>query len=661
MAAIAYVLAALLVGLELTGILFDENTARGGAVNALWLRLCAGFGCGILLTTWGLYLTAWIIHVQGRVEQPLLYANILVLTVIGMILFFAWKPRFKNHTAPSWAKGWITDRSLFRKECIFYAVLFVFVFFTMSYVFHQTGNQLKAGFSVFGDYAPHTAMMRSFSREANYPTQYPHYGGQDVKYHFMFQFLTGNLEYLGLRLDMAYNLIGTVSLLGFLIMAGQFALRLGGRFLSVILTVVFFVFRSGTAFFRFVYEHLQTGDLLQTLETNTVFLGYTDKENWGLWNFNVYLNQRHLGLGLLILCVMLWVFIDHLESACDSSAKGGAWLKERLFTASAWRWKQPEKALLCGMILGLTSFWNGAAVIGTLLILCGLAIFADGKLDLALLAVVTVIFSVLQTKMFIWGNAVSPSFYWGFISEDKSLPGVLWYLIEVTGISLVGLIPAFVLAKRRERCLIIAVWFPVLFAFCASLTPDVTVNHKYIMIAMAMAAVLWGVFLSKLFDGKAGHILLALLICIVMTLTGIYDYVIIIRDNDKNHRTSVTMDSELTKWLNKNLSAEDLILTPEYAFNEVSMAGVMMYLGWPYYAWSAGYDTYARAARAEEIYGTDSAHRLQEVIEQEGIDYILYETDMSFEEHECREDVIAATYNMVYQTEDGRIRIYETR
>ena len=119
MAAIIYVLAALLAGLELTGILFDENTARGGAVNALWLRLCAGFGCGILLTTWGLYLTAWIIHVQGGVEQPLLYANILVLTVIGIILFFAWRPRFRKHTAPSWTQGWITDKGLFRKECIF--------------------------------------------------------------------------------------------------------------------------------------------------------------------------------------------------------------------------------------------------------------------------------------------------------------------------------------------------------------------------------------------------------------------------------------------------------------------------------------------------------------------------------------------------------------
>ena len=161
--------------------------------------------------------------------------------------------------------------------------------------------------------------------------------------------------------------------------------------------------------------------------------------------------------------------------------------------------------------------------------------------------------------------------------------------------------------------------------------------------------------------GGWGSRLLAVLLCIVMTATGLYDFVVILKDNDKNHRTTVVMDSPLTKWLNENLSAEDLILTPEYAMNEVSLAGVMMYLGWPYYAWSAGYDTYARAALAEEMYGTDSSERLQELAEQEGIDYILFETDMSFEEHECREDVIAATFNMVYQTEDGRIRIYETR
>ena len=61
-------------------------------------------------------------------------------------------------------------------------------------------------------------MMRSFSKGNNFPTEYPHFGGQDVKYHFMFQFLVGNLEFLGIRLDFAYNIESVLALLGFLML-----------------------------------------------------------------------------------------------------------------------------------------------------------------------------------------------------------------------------------------------------------------------------------------------------------------------------------------------------------------------------------------------------------------------------------------------------------
>ena len=39
-----------------------------------------------------------------------------------------------------------------------------------------------------------------------------------------------------------------------------------------VLSVLFAVFRSGTAFFRFAYEHLQAGDLWETLAGNTAFI-----------------------------------------------------------------------------------------------------------------------------------------------------------------------------------------------------------------------------------------------------------------------------------------------------------------------------------------------------------------------------------------------------
>ncbi len=102
-----------------------------------------------------------------------------------------------------------------------------------------------------------------------------------------------------MRLDIAYNVVSILSLLGFLMLLYKLCRRLTGSFLAGALTSVLFFFRSGTAFFRFAWEHLTAGDLWQTLSTNTAFIGYTPNEDWGLWCFNVYLNQRHLAFGML--------------------------------------------------------------------------------------------------------------------------------------------------------------------------------------------------------------------------------------------------------------------------------------------------------------------------------------------------------------------------
>ena len=48
------------------------------------------------------------------------------------------------------------------------------------------------------------------------------------------------------------------------------------------------------------------------------------------------------------------------------------------------------------------------------------------------------------------------------------------------------------------------------------------------------------------------------------------------------------------------------------------------------------------------------------MVKQERITYILFEEGSEFEQQQCVEDTIAATYEKVYETEDGRIRIYKT-
>lgn len=665
MLGIIYLILCMLTGMEMAGCLFPRQTTERG--NRIWVVLPAAFGMGILMLTWAVYILSWMFSICAGAEHPLFYGNLIVFLVDILLLsgIFRWKKK-KQQKMFVISERMISRKWILKKELLLFGILTVFVTWMMFYVFHMKDGILYSGFSVYGDYAPHTAMMRSFSRGNNFPTQYPHYGGQDVKYHFMFQFLVGNLEYLGLRLDLGYNLVSILSLAGFLMVLYGISYRMFKSFWAGAAAIVFFFFRSGTALWRYLWEHLQARDLVRTLEENTAFIGYTTNENWGLWNFNVYLNQRHLAFGLLMAAVAVWIFMDWVEAGCSHKEQGFLWVRNRFFTKEAWICRNVGTAILLGLFLGLTAFWNGAALIGGLLILAGLAVFSDGKLDYAICAGLAVLFSELQSKIFVSGSVMSPSFYWGFLADNKSISGVLWYLVEISGFFFVGMIVAAVFLKRGQRTVLMGCLLPMAFAFLVSLTPDINVNHKYVMISYAFVTVFWGwivrcVFLAvknswKKWAGRAA----AAVLCICLSATGIYDYVIILRDNDSAHRMTVNMESSLTDWLSANLKKNDLLLTPEYTMNEVTMSGAMLYCGWPYYAWSAGYDTGYRAGQAVLIYTTDDPELLKAAVKQEKITYILFEEDMEFEQQECREDIIRETYPLVYTSEDGRIRIYET-
>ena len=180
------------------------------------------------------------------------------------------------------------------------------------------------------------------------------------------------------------------------------------------------------------------------------------------------------------------------------------------------------------------------------------------------------------------------------------------------------------------------------------------------MISYGFLTIFWAWAVVWLFRKKIWGKVLAVLLAVFFTVNGVYDFVVILKDNDSGHRVAVNMDSSLTKWLAENLKKDDLILTPEYSMNEVTMSGVMMYLGWPYYAWSAGYDTNYRAAQAVKIYTTDSKEELKALTAQEHITYILYEEGTEIEGQQCEESLIREVYPEVYRSEDGRIRIYGT-
>lgn len=641
--------------------------------NTIWCRIAMAIGIGYLISGWTAYLVSYTAKVVFGMKYPKVYGHAVAIVVTCFIAFVTIKGKRHAEDKPG-----IQNRRLFVREGLLLGVLFGFILWTMFYVFHidtENGKEiLKSGVTVFSDYSPHTAMIRSFSFHDNFPTQYPHYGGQDVKYHFMFQFLAGNLEYLGMRIDWAFNLISAASLWGFLVLLFYFTQELAESTAAGILTVLMFFCRSSIAVFDRFIQSIANGGWRDFLH-NTSFIGYTAHEDWGLWNYNVFLNQRHLGFGLLIAIIPIMYFsgrLDWLDKKNEISEKKSAVSQSRVAVVMKTTWLSKQAWVLSpdwpivaafGVMLGALAFWNGAVVVAVLLILAGFAVMSSNKFDYVIMAVNAIALSFAQKKFFMPAGIASSMkdemktrFYFGFLADKQTAGGVISYLIMLSGVFFLGVAVFLVVFKGKKRAMAAAFLLPVIFAFTVSMTPDIAVNHKYIIISTIFLNIIWAYALTRLWKSRNVFLrTLAVLLAITLTATGAYDLLTIY--NADKRALKIDMGSSLTEWLKENVKENDLVLTGEESMSEITLSGIMLYNGWPYYAWSAGYDTDTRAANAIEIYSSKDKEKVKELVKKEGIDYIIYEDGMTYEEHKCSDEVIKNIYKCVFKK--GDVKVYK--
>ena len=682
----------------------------------LFLMVPAWIYTGIIPMTWLVYLFSYLLQ---EINHGMLLANLIVMGLFfagAVTLYFVRRARgkltFIGMEKISPTKGEIVFLVLILYLCLR-------LFFT---TFRISGGTLYVGLSVFSDFSPHLGMIRSFSGGTNFPTTYSHFAGEDIKYHFMFQFLVGNLEFLGMRLDLAFNIPSVLGMISTFLLLYIFAAKLIHSRAAGYLAGFFFAFRSSLSVFRYLAERPQEQSVWSAFTTHSQFIGYTPNEDWGLWNLNVYCNQRHLAFTLGVLLFILILFTPHLYAMVErmrlewGRVKGGTgkeisleeeldnaqtvpsvqviktekssgvkeiqitwieklkseilpwvdfFLRRNLFAAEGWKLKKPGIAVFAGLMLGALSFWNGATTIAALLVLFVMAIVSDHRLDFLVIAVITVGLAVLQSAAFIDGNAVSTSFYYGFIAEHRNIFGVLDYIFRLTGFALFVTAAAFIVSDGEKRIITAAFAAPFLFAFHLSLTTDVTVNHKYIMISLMLFGILEAYLIIRLWEQKKFLVRFAAVgISIFLSITGIFEYLVVLNRNQKQNNLAFDTKDAVTAWIRENATAQDIFLTSNYALNNVVLGGAMLYNGWQYFGWSAGYDTAYRNIQVKRMYEAESSQELEELVNENHIRYIIVDFDnRTSEDYEVREDVIASTYEAAYtQGEDEwKFTIYDTR
>ncbi len=703
MLGIVYILLCLVTGRNIVKLLYPEVLTLGEksysgkelGLPRFMVAFPVFYLTGTLVLTWGVYITASLMNLlRGGMRHPLDPANtyIFIMAVIfnAVCIVLEWRGYRREKKAFQRPELKTLLQVITRKipECILVAAVAYFFVKLMYGTFRIEEGKLRIGLSIFSDFAVHMGMVRSFSFGNNFPTQYSHFAGEDVRYHFMFQFLVGNLEFLGMRIDHAMNVPSILSVVSACMLLYVYGAKLFHGRLAGILSVLFMIFRSSPSFFRYLSELPQGADFRKEVKERAFFMNYTPNEDWGLWSLKVYANQRHLAFGMIAVFLLLMIYTplvfrlfgrlkkirtkqEDTEILTKANRIRRYFERMRMIVAQWGRavlWDRdcilPEsysRPVFCGLVLGALAFWNGAMVIGALCILFVMALASTHRLEYLITAGLSMIMSVLQTQAFIHGDAVAPQLLYGFIVQNKTIWGVGMYLVDLCGLLTVLVVAGIVHYRGSRRWLLVAFLAPVLFAFHVSLTPDVMVNHKYIMLSIILLSVMAAGLLKELWDSRRlVSRMVMLMMCVIMTATGVYE--VRVQKNVDEEAFEYALDDDLIEWVKNNSDSKALWLTDWISIHEVVLGGAMLYYGWPYYAWSAGYDTYGREAVVAQLFSEGDPDRMRQLMKQEGIRYIMVDNGVrNNENYQVREDVIRGLYPVVYERGSGdwRLTIYE--
>ncbi len=571
-----------------------------------------------------------------------------------------------------------------KKATIFYSLSLIFFFVAATYLFfysfYISNGTLHAGYSIFSDFGPHTALVSSFAVGRNFPAQYPHFSGDGIRYHFLFFFICGNLQALGLPIDFAINLPSILIMVSCFCLLGVLGLLLFGQRLIFLLAPVLVLFRSSTAIISQIISLAQKPGAnlvtaIQGILEAQRWIGDTPRDEWGLWSINVYANQRHLLLGVGLLLLLVFLFLPHLRRMfvhLYKIPKTSDKLTFFFFSRQAWLplKKDPLRPFFLLSLAILTAicfpYFHGSALIAALLILAFMAVFSENRLFYLLLAGVAITSAFVQTTAFSGGakEVISPGIYWGFLVEPPFFMNLPFYFMDIMGIS--ALIVIFLLFFQRNayrKVILAAFLLPLVFAFVVSLTADVTANHKFVQISLILVtifvAAFWvGLWRSKPapqklsvaqyrdynpeatpwdkpnFSKKSYSLFywlkrsLAILLLLALMSTGISEWIIYTNIN----RNAITLNtkSALVSWIEKNTLHGSVFLTAPYSMNVFFLSGRFSFYGHPYYAWSAGHDTEGRAEIYRELLSgaNGDIEKFRQLCRTYHISYVLVDNEL---------------------------------
>lgn len=282
-------------------------------------RLASAFLAGLLISSWWSYLFGLLFYWTA---SPLLWGNILFfITSIALIYWLRTRP--PNNVLLTHADREATS---FQKwDWIALGLCFLLASYLMLTTFGMKDGNMLVGIHQSSDFGSTLSIMQSFARGHNFPTEFTHFSGDRIRYHFLFYFQAGNLEYLGFSPAFANNVLAIFSMTSLLILVMTLgALVFGSRVVGRIAAGLFF-FHGTLSFYTFFKSlNWDPSAIISKIAVSPDFIpsGYEYRgETWGVWSLVNYANQRHLASSIGIFLLVLTFVIIRYKAAEKRAAE----------------------------------------------------------------------------------------------------------------------------------------------------------------------------------------------------------------------------------------------------------------------------------------------------------------------------------------------------
>lgn len=602
-------------------------------------RIVTAFLVGLLLSTWITFLAAIGLH---KTSQPLIAANLVFLLLfIGVVLLTRrWPAKMDSErlTRPEGTLRW---------DLIWLAAFLIFASWLMFATLTFKDGQFQIAFKAWTDFGANVSVTQSFALGRNFPPEHPFFPGELIRYHFLFWFQTGNLEFLGLNPVWSINILSILSLLALLSLImtlGEvlFNSRVVGR-----VGALLFFFSSSLSYLPFLKSQSSIRGALSSIRGATEFLasGYPFRgETWGVLSANVFAYQRHLisGIGLLFVALIFaveryraWMAekreeppvsvvpstnneaVSSVESANADAIDAPAlkpppfeWLK------TGWRggW------VLAGAILGLLPYWNSPTYIAALAIFGCLLIFVPLRSGTALLLAAAIVVGLPQVLLLRSGNTLTYSFLNpGYTLENPTLWLMLKYLGWTFGVKWILLGVAVVFSNGFQRRLLLALSSLVVIVFLFQLSMDVFNNHKLLNIWATCVNVYAAFALWQISKQKIAGIALAMVLMVATVFGGVVDLFPL--HNDPMLAVPYKND-RLSAWLLAKTQPHEVFLSHQLLTHQILFTGRKIYLGYTLFAWTAGYNVPDREALYRQMFQERDPEALKSLLRENKIAYV---------------------------------------